>query len=295
MFTVMLNERKSPLLSLPRELRDEIYHNVFDGMLKGFPHGELLSIIATYGVVLDDTRINDDYPSSAWYLASKQLAAEAMEQFHRLAEFTVCLELPENDPGPLYLMTDPPYDPSSNQPLMQRARHLEILGVEIRSLFLSEHEGIIFNNSDRLERLSRIDGILRNGTAVRTLKLEIFLKIPLFFERPSGAERYSDVNPEYEPHIALLNSLPKGLARLETVFFFDTPERLVMRHGMFPRVFDNARSSLGAMVKEAAGKSIVGADVEWREEVLDLGNFRRPQLQLHFEVTTAEYRSRKLL
>lgn len=278
---------KSPFFKLPRELRDQIYHHVYNGLDTGcFKYG---------GTTVDLTYKagnTDICQSSTWFLASKQLATEALEQFHRLVEFSVNSQEYNPCNKPRFGSCEFPI-----LPIYKRVRHLTITKMQIDCEILGLAESIYFNN--HYGQASTLECFLATNTVLRDLTLQITLGISMHgFKR--RYVRYTSNNSECEPRFTMLDSLPKGLDRLCINFTIRDRMKYWIRfqNKECQEVFDNMYASLRAVVKEAADKSLVGAKIEWHEPDLPFDNTSSgegllilPKL-LCVEVKTAEFRPR---
>ncbi|KAL5115020.1 hypothetical protein ACEQ8H_007061 [Pleosporales sp. CAS-2024a] len=82
--SLQISQRRG-LLHLPRELRDQIYHELWDSTILAFRHDDVVTI-ARCGKYHEDTILNR---LPAWLVANRQICNEGMQQFYCDAHFTV--------------------------------------------------------------------------------------------------------------------------------------------------------------------------------------------------------------
>jgi hypothetical protein len=265
----------SPLLRLPREIQDLIYHQALTGLQITIPHGQT-ETSATYNctTTTKTTKTVTSFPD--WFKTDTLINLEASEQFYHWATFVVDFASHHIDADYRVWAGDSFGRSNRDRCTTDRARYIEVKNLE---LAFGTARGMSYEDSRHSEAWTLAD-IFQNNYVLRDLTIHTSL------------ETLEPCTSRRALRLLFLKFLNKGLSRL--------------RLGVEISVtgFEGYADSLQVIcdvlkeeVKGVGGECMDEARYEWREVVQSIddagkiGCGRIVKYNLAFEVIAAGYKT----
>lgn len=246
--------RFSPLLCLPRELRDYLYDTLFVGSCFQFEQLDLITVLSYDGSTSESRRL----PS--WLLTNKQILHEGLEQFYRQARGIACRHrTAQNDLENVFRQKsgNKPERPSQRQLIeyprilmpLHRVRSISITDLELRYYAAFTYtqprpapRTVYISSLHMVHPLRRWISAQRGS--LKTLKLAF--RRPVFFVHPTELEDWQIDLSQIEP-----------IATLESVEF------AILSSGEKPTTTEMAFTSTTTCILELVQQELERVAIAW--------------------------------